>query len=145
MIKVFISVPMRNRTKENIEYSIRKMKRIARAFLAENDIEANNGIEFINTIVRDNPPKEVDERIWYLGAAIQLLSKADYLICPSELYNNPGCEIERYTFEYYKGYDRLIEVRNKFIYPEDELKSSGDKEDDEDIIAEKDIITPDQC
>lgn len=34
MIKVFISVPMRNRKTEDIQYSIRKMKRIARAYLA---------------------------------------------------------------------------------------------------------------
>ena len=55
MIKVFISVPMKGRKKEDIDYSIRKMKRIARAYLTENDIEADN-IDFINTIVSENPP-----------------------------------------------------------------------------------------
>ena len=120
MIKVFISVPMRDRKKEDIEYSIRKMKRIARAYLAENDIEADN-IDFINTIVKENPPKEVDARIWYLGASIQLLSKADYLICPADTYYIHGCDIEKDVFRAYKEYNHVIEVPNEFIYTEAEL------------------------
>jgi len=122
MIKVFISVPMKNRKKEDIEYSIRKMKRIARAYLAENDIEAEN-INFINTIVQENPPKEVDARVWYLGASIQLLSKADYLICPADTYYIHGCEIEKHVFKAYKEYGHIIEIPNEFIYTETELHS----------------------
>ena len=120
MIKVFISVPMKDRRKEDIEYSIRKMKRIARAYLAPNDIEAEN-IDFINTIVKDNPPEEVDARVWYLGASIQLLSKADYLICPANTYYIHGCEIEKEVFKAYKEYGHVIEIPNEFIYTEEEL------------------------
>lgn len=149
MIKVFISVPMRNRKTEDIQYSIRKMKRIARAYLADNDIEADN-IDFINTIVKDNPPKEVDERIWYLGASIQLLSKADYLICPQDTYNNPGCTIEKETFMAYKGYDKIITIDPEYIFTEDELRSryNSDNDDVKECPCckeDSDIITPDQC
>jgi len=144
MIKVFISVPMRNRKTEDIQYSIRKMKRIARAYLAENDIEADN-IDFINTIVKDNPPKEVDEKIWYLGASIQLLSKADYLICPRDTYNNPGCEIEKTTFNLYKGYGKTIEIGSDYIYTEDELRSRYEVPECDCCEEKSDILEPDNC
>ena len=144
MIKVFISVPMRNRKTEDIQYSIRKMKRIARAYLAENDIEADN-IDFINTIVKDNPPKEVDEKIWYLGASLQLLSKADYLICPRNTYNNPGCTIEKETFVGYKGYDKVIAINPEYIYTDDELRSRYEVQECDCCKEDCDIITPDNC
>lgn len=138
MIKVFISVPMKDRTKENIEYSIRKMKRIARAYLAENDIEADN-IDFINTIVKDNPPKEVDEKIWYLGASIQLLAKADYLICPARTYNNPGCSAEKEIFTDYKGRKHIITIPNEYLFTEKELEEQRkkDKEAEENICCDE--------
>jgi len=121
MIKVFISVPMKNRKKEDIEYSIRKMKRIARSYLAENDIEADN-IDFINTIVSENPPKEVNEKIWYLGAAIQLLAKADYLVTINyeDSYGYSGCEIERHAFYAYKGEDNIIQIPLAYILSDNE-------------------------
>jgi len=121
MNKVFISVPMKNRKKEDIEYSIRKMKRIARAYLAENDIEADN-IDFINTIVSENPPKEADEKIWYLGASIQLLAKADYLVTMDyeDSYGYYGCEVERHAFYAYKGEDHIIQVPLAYILSDNE-------------------------
>ena len=135
MIKVFISVPMRGRKKEDIEYSIRKMERIARAYLVDNDIEADN-IDFINTIVKDNPPKEVDEKIWYLGASIQLLSKADYLICPERLANIPGCYAEKSIFSDYKGYEHVVKIPNRYIYTEAELQAQKEAE----AVAEENAI-----
>ena len=121
MIKVFISVPMKGRKKEDIDYSIRKMKRIARAYLTENDIEADN-IDFINTIVSENPPKDVDEKIWYLGSSIQLLAKADYLVTVSyeDSYGYSGCEIERHTFYDYKGGNKIIQIPIAYILSDTE-------------------------
>ena len=127
MIKVFISVPMRGRKKEDIEYSIRKMKRIARAYLADNDIEADN-IDFINTIVSDNPPQNVDDKIWYLGASLQLLSKADYLVCPLDIYQIPGCQTEKDVFYRYKSYEHILEIPNRYIYTDAELQAQKEAE-----------------
>ena len=144
MINVFISVPMRDRTKEDIEYSIKKLKRIARAVLAENDIEANN-INFINTILRDTPPTNVDERIWCLGGALQLLSKADYLIAVEESYRYTGCDIEKEVFRSYKGFEHVIEVPLRYILSETE-KYAIESGDTVKVCGCKcEEITPDQC
>ena len=150
MINVFISVPMRDRKKEDIEFSIRKMKRIARAHLAENKEEEAN-INFINTIVKDNPPKEVAEKIWYLGASIQLLSKADYLITIADTYCYPGCEIERETFVQYKGYEKIIAVPINYILSDSEKEGllrkleSAECKCTAKYIDDSDCIKPEDC
>ena len=51
MNKAFISVPMKGKTREEIEQTINLMKNKAIE-------EAGNDIEFINTIVQDKPPYE---------------------------------------------------------------------------------------
>ena len=49
MNKAFISVPMKGKTKEEIENTITLMKNKAKEVIG-------NDIEFINTIVQDKPP-----------------------------------------------------------------------------------------
>lgn len=88
MKKAFISVPMKNRSKEEIENDIAKMK--SEAF------ERFNDVEFINTIVEDKPPYETNNQaIWYLGKSIELLSQCDILICKKSVDNYNGCFIEK--------------------------------------------------
>lgn len=92
--KVFLSVPMKGRKREDIEKTISKMKALTKLYLDTEDLE------FINTEVKEQPLEESNQRIWYLGKSIQLLSKCDILVtCLSEtnvwLYDNyPGCKIE---------------------------------------------------
>lgn len=91
MKKVFISVPMRGRKKEDIEKSISKMKKIALAMLPEDE-----EYEFINTEVKEVPPYNThNEAVWYLGKSIELLSQCDILVCVDDIYNYPGCYTER--------------------------------------------------
>ena len=100
MKKVFLSVPMKNRTKENIEKSLEKMRVIARIALE------NEEIEFINTVVEEKPPyTTANEAVWYLGKSIELLSQADVLVCVDAPYwlRAHGCENEKRIFQDYMG------------------------------------------
>ena len=84
----FISVPMKNRSKYEIEGDILAMK--SKAFKKFDDIE------FINTIVQDKPPYETsNEAIWYLGKSIELLSQCDILVCKKNVDSYNGCYIEK--------------------------------------------------
>ena len=90
MKKVFISVPMKDKTKEEIKNTISIMKCKAIE-------EAGIDVEFINTIVQDKPPYNTNnEAIWYLGKSIELLSQCDALVCLKEIENKyNGCIIEK--------------------------------------------------
>lgn len=103
MKKVFISVPMKDKTKEEIENTINIMK---------NKVieEAGYDVEFINTIVQDKPPYSTNnEAIWYLGESIKILSQCEVLVCLKEIDNKyNGCIIEK---EIAKRYGlQIIEV-----------------------------------
>ena len=87
--KVFISVPMKGKTKEEIENAIIKMKNIAKE-------KVGNDVEFINTLVQDKPPYETNNQaIWYLGKSIELLSQCKILVCLKDIENYNGCFIEK--------------------------------------------------
>lgn len=84
----FISVPMKNRFKVEIENDIKVMKAKV--------VEKFDDIEFINTIVEDKPPYETNnEAIWYLGKSIELLSQCDILVCKKNVDGYNGCYIEK--------------------------------------------------
>lgn len=107
MKKVFISMPMKDRKKEDIEKSFEKVKKTAKVLLGED-------IEFINTVVEEKPPyNSKDEAVWYLGKSIELLSQADVLIVPGNYSEYKGCSIEvevafRYEIEIIKLHSRYI-------------------------------------
>lgn len=87
MKKLFISVPMRGRTEENIRKSMKKMHKIAEAVWEQE-------LEVIPTYIEDKPPESANQALWYLGRSIQLLSEADYFIGIIHGDYN-GCEVER--------------------------------------------------
>ena len=91
MKKVFLSVPMKGRTKEDIESSLAKMKAVASAYLLGEDVE------FINTFVEEKPPYEMDPNhnaVWYLGASLQKLAECDLVVNLDCRWNYAGCRIE---------------------------------------------------
>lgn len=94
MKKLFVSVPMKGRTEEEIKASIRKMKKIAEIYEGEE-------LELIDSYIEDNPPKDSKEAIWYLGESIKKLVKADVFMGICESYDWNGCCIERETAEKY--------------------------------------------
>lgn len=94
MKKLFVSVPMKGRTEEEIKASIQKMKKIAEIYEGEK-------LELIDSYIEDNPPKDSKEAVWYLGESLKKLAQADVFIGICESYDWNGCCIERETAEKY--------------------------------------------
>ena len=94
MKKLFVSVPMKGRTEEEIKASIQKMKKIAEIYEGEE-------LELIDSYIEDNPPKDSKEAVWYLGESIKKLAQADVFIGIDEAYVWNGCCIEKDTAQRY--------------------------------------------
>ena len=94
MKKLFVSVPMKGRTEEEIKESIQKMKKIAEIYEGEE-------LELIDSYIEDNPPKDSKETVWYLGESLKKLAQADVFMGICESYDWDGCCIERETAESY--------------------------------------------
>lgn len=88
MKKLFISLPMKGRTEEEIKASIQKMKKIAEVYEGEE-------LELIDSYIEGNPPKNNNQAIWYLGKSLEKLSEADIFIGIEGDYDWNGCYIER--------------------------------------------------
>ena len=114
MKKLFISCPMKGRTKENIEKSMDKMHRIAEAAFEQK-------LEVIPSYIEDLPPKDNREAVWYLGESIKLLAQADYFI-GIDAYDFTGCIIERDTARSYYIPFYLLPI--KFAVTREELEES---------------------
>lgn len=104
MKKLFVSVPMKGRTEEEIKASIQKMKKIAEIYEGEE-------LELIDSYIEDNPPKNSKEAIWYLSESIKKLAQADVFIGIRESFDWNGCQIERETAEKYGIKAYAIPVR----------------------------------
>lgn len=94
MKKLFVSVPMKGRTEEEIKASIQKMKEIAEVYEGEE-------LELIDSYVKDNPPKDNHQSVWYLGKSLEKLSEADIFIGIENDFDWSGCYIERTTAHRY--------------------------------------------
>ncbi len=93
MKKLFVSVPMKGRTKENIKRSIECMHKIA-------EIAFGEELELIDSYIEDTPPMDSEQSIWYLGKSIELLAQADYFIGINDLHY-PGCQAEFFVARNY--------------------------------------------
>ena len=87
MKKLFVSVPMKGRTEQEIRESIEKMKKIAEIYEGEE-------LELIDSYIEHNPPQNSNQAIWYLGESLKKLSEADVFIGIDECYEWNGCEVE---------------------------------------------------
>lgn len=94
MKKLFVSVPMKGRTEEEIKASIQKMKTIAEAYEGEQ-------LELIDSNIEDNAPKNANPPVWYLGKSLEKLFEADIFIGIDDDYNWSGCYIERIAAQRY--------------------------------------------
>lgn len=104
MKKLFVSVPMKGRTEEEIKASIQKMKKVAEIYEGEE-------LELIDSYVEDNPPKGNNQAIWFLGESLKKLAQADVFMGICESYDWNGCCIERETADKYGIKAYTIPVR----------------------------------
>lgn len=94
MKKLFVSVPMKGRTEEEIKTSIQKMKKIAEIYEGEE-------LELIDSYIEDNPPKDSKEAVWYLGESLKKLAQADVFIGIDDTWDWNRCYIETETANRY--------------------------------------------
>ena len=94
MKKLFVSVPMKGRTEEEIKANIQKMKKIAEIYEGEE-------LELIDSYIEDNPPKDSKEAVWYLGESLKKLAQADVFIGINDAWDWDGCCIEFETAKRY--------------------------------------------
>ena len=90
MKKLFVSVPMKGRSEEDIKVSIEKMKKIAEVFEGEE-------LELIDSYVEEYAPPGAHPGIWYLGESLKKLSEADIFIGITDAVESSiwtGCYIE---------------------------------------------------
>lgn len=83
MKKLFVSVPMKGRTEDEIKASIQKMKKIAEVYEGEE-------LELIYSYVEDNPPKDNNQAI------LEKLFEADVFIGieTTNAWRWNGCAVE---------------------------------------------------
>ena len=118
MKKLFISCPMTGRTQDNIKATIKKMHKIAEAYVGED-------LEVINTFdpaLKGNP-------LLGISRSLELMQDADYFIGPTDNYLWNGCYMEAEAFARYKGGDKMIRVSVEFIAP-DAYKALHEAEED---------------
>ena len=105
MKKLFVSVPMKGRTEEEIKASIQKMKKIA-------EIYEDEELELIDSYIEDNPPKDSKEAVWYLGESLKKLAQADVFIGIDEAYDWNDCCIEKDTAYRYGIKMHIVQARD---------------------------------
>lgn len=105
MKKLFVSVPMKGRTEEEIKASIQKMKKIA-------EIYEDEELELIDSYIEDNPPKDSKEAVWYLGESLKKLAQADLFIGIDEAYDWNDCSIEKDTAYRYGIKMHIVQARD---------------------------------
>ena len=106
MKKLFVSVPMKGRTEEEIKASILKMKKIAEAYEGEE-------LELIDSYIEGNPPTSNNQAIWYLAKSLEKLATADVFIGIDDVWEWNGCFVEsetaaRYGIKRYKVYSPIV-------------------------------------
>lgn len=104
MKKLFVSVPMKGRTEEEIKASIQKMKKIAEIYEGEE-------LKLIDSYTKSTSPKDSKEAVWYLGERLKKLARADVFMGICENYEWNGCSIERETAEKYGIKTYMIPAR----------------------------------
>ena len=63
------------------------MKKIAEIYEGEE-------LELIDSYIEDNPPKDNNEAVWYLGESLKKLAQADVFVGIDDVWNWSGCYIE---------------------------------------------------
>lgn len=87
MKKLFVSVPMKGRTEEEIKESIQKMKKIAEIYEGEE-------LELIGNLINGSISEKDNEYALYLGERIKNMAQADVFIGISESWTWLNCYTE---------------------------------------------------
>lgn len=84
MKKVMISQPMNCKTNEQILVERHKLA----SELAE------EGLQVIDTVIKEDAPKDIDEAIYYLAKSIEFIGQVDIVLFMKGWEKARGCRIE---------------------------------------------------
>ena len=99
MKKVFVSIPLKGRSKEDIQASLDKIKDAVKGLF-------DKEVEILHQDVKDLPDFEkgedgYEENLAFLAKDIELMAEADYLATIDCCYDYRHCFIEKEIFERY--------------------------------------------
>lgn len=98
-MKIMISQPMRGKTSEQI----RKERKMLIRQLELNEYEV------VDTVINEEPPKNIDEAIYYLSKSIEFIGKVDAVYFMKGWEKARGCKIEH---EVAVEYDKQVFYEN---------------------------------
>ena len=100
MKKVFVSIPLKGRSKEEIQDSLDKVKAAVEGLL---DTE----VEVLHQDVKDLPDfggdEDADDNLEFLGKDVGLMADADYFATIEDNWDYRHCRIEEDIFRQYKN------------------------------------------
>lgn len=105
MKKLFVSVPKKGKSVEEIKESIQRMKKLAEKYEGEE-------LEIIDSYIEGKPPRSNKESIWYLAESLRKLTCADVFIGIQNADKWNGCYIERETARRYGIKTYIVPDRN---------------------------------
>lgn len=89
MMKLFISIPMKGRTKEDIKYQMTKEKERLEKLLS---IE----FELIDSWIEEDAPEDtIHPALWFMGKSISMMADADVVYFSKGWEGSTGCKIEQ--------------------------------------------------
>ena len=97
MQKVFVSLPMGNKTIEEIKAE--QLDIFMRFIYNKN---ANDYAELVESALSEPSDIDVDPNVWCLGRSIQLMAESDLVIFAKDWRDARGCRIEHAICELYQ-------------------------------------------
>lgn len=98
MKTVFLSLPMKGRTDEDIKQTIKSMARIILAMYPGEDIKFVDNFSSSHSFTNEEEDEAKNKSLLYLGEAIQKMAKCDCIAVIENhncnIYNYRGCYIE---------------------------------------------------
>ena len=99
MKTVFLSLPMKGRTDEDIKQTIKSMARIILAMYPGEDIQFVDNFSSSHSFTNEEEDEAKNKSLLYLGEAIQKMAHCDHIAVIEnhncDLYNYRGCFMEK--------------------------------------------------
>lgn len=119
MKKVFVSIPLKGRSKEQIQDSLDKIKAAVEGLL-------DAKVEVLHQKVEDLPDftkEDSDDSIEFIGEDLKLMSEADYFATVEHNYDYRHCSLEEDIFRRYKDdefgkNDKMLRFSLNIIAPD---------------------------
>lgn len=88
-MKVFISLPMKDKTEQEVLEARKKAQEEITEYLHDDDLY------FIDTWIAEDPPEDVvNKGPWFLGKSLEMMAGADIVYCAQSWASFRGCKIE---------------------------------------------------